>query len=159
ARPRSGRMVSWLEPTLLDFVEERLVADFQSPRGFHAVPPDFFQDLLDDSVLGFPGRPPRDLLEPETVPDHGRALRRRDRALIRQRLSRRHGRRSVRAPGEPRVAVGRRVQRSRGLAPGQLVCDELLALEDDDALDEVLELAHVAGPGVSQEALEELAGE
>ena len=46
-----------------------------------------------------------------------------------------------------------------GLPRDELQRHELLALEDDDALDEVLELAHVTGPRVGQEALEDLRGE
>src|SRR4029453_315094 len=41
-----------------------------------------------------------------------------------------------------------------GTPARQLLCHELLALEDDDALDEVFQLAHVARPGVYLEALE-----
>src|SRR5262245_8786644 len=116
-------MVSWLEPTLLDFVKERLVADFQSPRGFHAVPADFFQHLLDDAVLGFSRGPARHVLQAEAVPHDRGALGTRGRRGFHGRLADGPSALLRRAP-EPRMTVHGAVRGSASLSAGELMRHE-----------------------------------
>ncbi len=51
-----------------------------------------------------------------------------------------------------------RVRRHRTSGTAHLTDDELFILQDDDALDHVLELADIAGPVVRLEELPELVG-
>src|SRR5437660_513750 len=115
-----------LETHVLDLVEEGAVTDLQHLGCPDPAPAALLQRALHDLALGLEHRPPRDLLERQTL-----------------------GRRERLAGGRRRGHRRRRHQRA----------GEVPVLQHDHPLDEILELADVAGPPVGQEGLHRLRGE
>src|SRR6059058_6265491 len=139
------------EAAVLDLVEQRLVADLQARGGLSLVPVGAREHRGDGFSLRAQRGLAGDLLQRDRLRAHGNDRRR--------GTGRRRGRWRRVALRGPGVTLVRRWQRAAGGTGGErdllrgaaadrgseLVEDEPLVAKDDQAADEVLELAHVPG--------------